>query len=70
MDKKAKTKAAPAEEVSDANLVAEIRQKVAYLCALIGKADRRGITVDFQIRKVDDKKGNFKVVQCDVRKKI
>ncbi len=65
-----KTKRNAVEEaVSDQALVAEVRQKIAYLCSLIAKADRRGITVDFQIRKLDEK-GNWKVTQCDIRKRI
>lgn len=55
---------------SDKKLVGEIRQKIAYLCALVSKADRRGITVDFQIRKTDEKGGLWKVAQCDIRKKF
>lgn len=55
-------------EADDKNLAAEIKQRVAYLCTMIAKADRRGMSVDFQIRKSE--KGDWLVTQCDIRKKF
>lgn len=62
-------KAKPVDtDADDKRVATELKQRIAQLCALIAKADRRGISCDFQIRK--NEKSVWAVTQCEVRKRF
>lgn len=59
------------KSLDDDKLVAAIKCGIADLCRLINEADRRDIQVNFNIAKpVDAPKGELKVTQCDISRKL